>query len=237
MKITLLTGRIFDISEAVGMNIKVVPARTSWKISLRIDYKEHIPVLSVPRFCSRKRAINFVQEHMDWLIENLSNLPPVKRFTNGLTFSLLGYDVTICHCPEQRCGTYLNGNILCVSGSEEFLHRRVRDYIKKTAEKEFYECSVTLASKIGQKVNGVSIKDTKSRWGSCSTLQHINYSWRIALAPREVIDYLLAHEVAHLKYQNHSAAFWACVAVLNPNWQSGHDWLKKNGKSLYEFES
>ncbi len=236
MKITLLTGRIFDISEAVGMNIKVVPARTSWKISLRIDHKERIPVLSVPRFCSRKRAINFVQEHMDWLIENLSKLPPIKRFTDGLTFSLLGQEVTICHCPEQRCGTRLDGNILYVSGSQEFLHRRVRDYIKKAAEKEFYECSAMLASKIGQKVNGVSIKDTKSRWGSCSTLQHINYSWRIALAPREVIDYLLAHEVAHLKHQDHSVAFWGCVAELNPNWQSGHDWLKKNGRTLYEFE-
>lgn len=236
MKITLLTGRIYDISEAVGMNIKVVPSRVSGKISLRIDHKERVPVLSVPRFCSRKRAINFVNEHMDWLIENLSKLPPIKKFSNDLSFSLFGHKVTICHCPEKRCGTQLDGNVLYVSGSAEFLHRRVKDYIKKAAAQKFYEQSVALAAKIGKKISGVSIKDTKSRWGSCSTLRHINYSWRIALAPQEVIDYLLAHEVAHLKYQNHSADFWQCVAELNPNWQSGHDWLKNNGKLLYEFE-
>lgn len=236
MKITLLTGQIYDISEAVGMNIKVIPSRSGRKISLRIDAKERIPVLSVPRFCSRKRAISFVNENMDWLIENLSKIPPQKKFSDGMRFLLFGEEVIIKHSPQQKRGTWLENNVLYVSGSAEFLHRRVRDYIKKTAAAKFYAQSAELAAKIGQKLSGVSIKDTKSRWGSCSTLHHINYSWRIALAPRSVIDYLIAHEVAHLKHQNHSSAFWNCVAELNADWQSGYSWLKQNGKTLYKYD-
>jgi predicted metal-dependent hydrolase len=124
---------------------------------------------------------------------------------------------------------------LCVSGGAEFLHRRIKDYIKFEAAKVFYEKSRILAQKIGCQLKGVSIKDTKSRWGSCSTLSHINYSWRIALAPLATIDYLMAHEVSHLKHPDHSEAFWQCVAELEPDWQEGHDWLKKHGKQLYAY--
>ena len=236
MKITLLTGKTFDISEAVGINIKVVQAKSARKLTLRIDTKERVPVLSVPKWCSKKHAIDFVNEHMDWLIEDLSKMPPVKYFTDGGEILLFGQKVRIRHCPQSRCGTWLEDGVLNVSGSAEFLHRRVKDYIKKQAQAEFFKLSAELAERIGQKVRSVCIKDTKSRWGSCSSLHNINYSWRIALAPREVIDYLMAHEVAHLKYQDHSPAFWNCVGELNPNWQIGHKWLKNNGKTLHSYQ-
>ena len=236
MKITLLTGKTFDISEAVGMDIKVVQAKGARKLTLRIDSKERVPILSVPKWCSKKHAVGFINEHMDWLIENLSKMPPIKHFTDGMEISLFGQKVQIKHCPNERRGTWLENNTLYVSGSAEFLHRRVKDYIKKQAEAEFFKISLQLATIIGQKLNSVCIKDTKSRWGSCSSLHNINYSWRIALAPKEVIDYLMAHEVAHLKHQDNSSEFWECVGMLNPNWQTGHKWLKKNGKLLYTYQ-
>ncbi len=235
MKITLLTGKTFDISESVGMDIKVVPSRTGRKLSLHIDSKERRPVLSVPRFCSRKQAISFVTEHMDWIINTLGRLPQLQYFTDGSVFSLFGETLTVKHCPSERGGVWRDGDFLCVSGGAEFLHRRIKDYIKTEAAKIFYEKSRLLAQKIGCPLKGVSIKDTKSRWGSCSSLSHINYSWRIALAPLATINYLMAHEVAHLKHPDHSAAFWQCVANLEPDWQEGHDWLKKHGKLLYAY--
>ncbi len=235
MKITLLTGKTFDISQEIGMDIKVVISRSSRKLVLRIDSKERIPVLSVPRFCSRKRAINFVNENMGWLLKTLNKLPEQKKFSNGETISLFGEQVIIKHQPQLKGGVWLENGVLSVSGGVEFLHRRVKDYIKKRAADEFYILSRDLAQKIGCHLNGVSIKDTKSRWGSCSSLQHINYSWRIALAPRFVINYLMAHEVAHLKHADHSHAFWKCVAELEPNWRQGNDWLKSYGKDLYIY--
>ncbi len=236
MKITLLTGRIFDIKEAIGMDIKVIPSRSYNKLSLRIDTKERIPVLSVPKFCSRKRAVNFVNENMDWILKSLRQIPERKNFTDGEQILLFGQPLIICHCPQQRGGVWIEQDKLCVSGGREFLHRRVKDYIKKRATEEFTNISQQLAQKLGCKLSGVSIKDTKSRWGSCSSLNHINYSWRIALAPLETINYLMAHEVAHLKHQDHSENFWHCVATLYPQWQEGHDWLKKNGKTLYIYQ-
>ena len=236
MKITLLTGKTFDISEAVGMDIKVITSRMGRKLSLHIDSKERRPVLSVPRFCSRKQAIKFVNENMDWIINNLGRLPAVQYFADGEKILLFGEEVTLKHCPNERGGAWRDGAFLCVSGGAEFFHRRVKDYIKAEAQKIFYERSRQLAQKIDHVLKGVSIKDTKSRWGSCSSLNHINYNWRIALAPREVFEYLTAHEVAHLAHQDHSAAFWQCVADLEPNWREGHDWLKKHGKKLYAYQ-
>lgn len=235
MKITLLTGKIFDISEAVGREIKVVMVAGSRRLSIRIDHKERVPVLNVPKYCSRRRAIAFVRENEDWIEENLQKLPPVKVFKNGESVLLFGETVQICHQPQSRRGVWLENGVLGVSGGEEFLHRRVKDYIKKRAAEEFYIKSQQLAQTLGRRLNGVSIKDTKSRWGSCSSLHNINYSWRIALAPQCVIDYLLAHEVAHLKHADHSADFWACVAELNPDWQRGHNWLQKHGRELYAY--
>ena len=236
MKITLLTGKTFDIAEAVGMDIKVVQSRSSRKLTLKIDEKERVPVLSVPRFCSRKQAINFVNEHTEWIINALNKLPEIKYFADKTAFSLFGQNVTIEHRPDARRGVWIEENMLCVSGEAEFIHRRVKDYIKKRAGEEFYTRSKELANKLGCKLNGVSIKDTTSRWGSCSSLQHINYSWRIALAPDFVIDYLMAHEVSHLKHPDHSDEFWACVATLCPEWSRGRIWLKRYGKTLYAYK-
>ena len=204
MKITLLTGKTFDIKEAVGMDIKVVQSANSRKLILHIDNKEHIPVLSIPKYCSRKRAINFVNDNMDWILETLQKLPERKYFSNGETISLFGQS-------------------------------RVKDYIRKAAAEEFYKLSARLATQIDCKINGICIKDTKSRWGSCSTLNNINYNWRIALAPKYVIDYLMAHEVSHLRHQDHSSDFWKCVESLDKDWQKGRDWLQKNGRLLYTY--
>ncbi len=236
MKITLLTGKIYDIKDELGFDIKVVPSRSFYRLVLRIDRKERIPVLSVPRFCSRRKAVNFVNEHLGWIMTELAKIPKMKKFENGDKFLLFGQKVEISHQEKARCGVILEGDKLVVSGGAEFLHRRIKDYIKREAQKRFYEQSQNLAQRIGKKLIGVSIKDTKSRWGSCSSLNHINYNWRIALAPCEVIDYLLAHEVAHLAHQDHSKSFWDCVNFLNSDWKTGHDWLKKHGKSLYYFE-
>ena len=236
MKITLLTGKTFDISESVGMDIKVVPSRSSRRLTLKIDEKERVPVLSIPRFCSQKQAVKFVNEHLDWIVKSLNKLPEVKYFADGVSFFLFGQEVTVEHHPEARRGVWIEENKLCVSGASEFIHRRVKDYIKKRAQDEFYIRSLALAQKIGQKLTGVSIKDTSSRWGSCSTLHHINYSWRIALAPDFVIDYLMAHEVSHLAHPDHSDAFWACVASLCPEWSNGRIWLKRYGKTLYAYK-
>ena len=236
MKITLLTGKTYDIQEAFDFPLKVIKSPRAKRLTLRIDNKERIPVLSIPPRCTQKQAIAFVNLHQEWIIAGLNKLPKTEKFTSGQTINLFGKEIIIQHAPEKRWGARIEKGILYVSGESEFTHRRVKDFIKKEAQKKFYKQSQKLASKIGCVVNDVVIKDTKSRWGSCSSLNNINYCWRLALAPQYVIDYIIAHEVSHLAHQDHSYAFWECVENLCPNYEEGQNWLKEHGKELYIFE-
>ena len=235
MKITLLTGRTFDIENAFDFPLKVNASFRLKRLNLRIDHKKRMVVLSMPKLCSKKKAFDFINEHIDWIEEKLSQLPEIKEFEDGEAITLFGNQVTICHQRDFGAPKLIE-HTLFVGGDKVFLHRRIKDYIKREAKKIFYAKSKVLADNLGCKLTGVSIKDTKSRWGSCSTLKHINYNWRIALAPDFVIDYLMAHEVAHLKHQDHSSAFWQTVENLYPNTKAGKDWLSKHGNELYLYK-
>lgn len=236
MKITLLTGKIYNIQESFDFPLKVIKAPRAKRLTLRIDTKERQPVLSIPPRCTQKQAISFVKMHQEWIIDSLNKLPKTQRFTSGQTISLFGKNILIQHAPEKRWGARIEKDVLYVSGESEFTHRRVKDFIKKQAQEKFLKLSQKLAAKINCHVNDVVIKDTKSRWGSCSSLNNINYNWRLALAPKVVIDYIIAHEVSHLAHQDHSLAFWECVALLCPHYEQGQNWLKQHGKELYIFE-
>ena len=147
----------------------------------------------------------------------------------------MGKKYTVSHQPRPRGGAFIEQKQLIVCGAKEFMHRRVTDFLKKTAHDRLLELSRQKAALIDRVVHSVSIKDTKSRWGSCSSKSNINYNWRIVLAPAHVIDYLVCHEVSHLRHQDHSPAFWDCVASLCPDYQEGRAWLKVKGKELYRY--
>ena len=237
MKITLLRGKTFDINADLGFDMKVVHSGRSRRLTLRIDKKDRMAVLTIPKYCSRKKAVSFVESHQDWVRDNLSKIPELKFFKNHDVISLFGREYTIEHSPV-RGSTRLDkkNKILYVSGGIEFLHRRVKDFIKKLALEEFTARSAAVADKIGKTVHNVCIKDTKSRWASCSTLNNINYSWRLALAPEFVIRYIVAHEVSHLKHQDHSPYFWALVEFLEDDASRGREWLTENGHLLYTYK-
>lgn len=234
MKITLLTGRTSDIAESLGMEIKIIKSPLAKRLTLRIDDKNHIPVLTIPKYCSSRKAVNFVEEHRDWIRNMLARLPTAEKFENGESISIMGEKVVITHHRSQR-GIILKDGFLVVGGEPEFLHRRVSDFLKKLAAKELSKLSIAKAKQLGKTVHHISIKDTKSRWGSCSSKNNINYNWRIILAPKHVIDYLVCHEVSHLLHQDHSTNFWNCVASLCPDYQDGRRWLKVKGKELYRY--
>ena len=237
MKITLLSGRTFDINADLGFDMKVIHSGRSRRLTLRIDKKDRVAVLTIPKYCSRKKAVSFVESHQDWVLDNLRKIPELKSFKNNDVISLFGKEYKIQH-SMIRGNTMLDkkNKILYISGGIEFLHRRVKDFIKKLALEEFTNRSIEVADKIGKNVHNVCIKDTKSRWSSCSILNNINYSWRLALAPEFVIRYIVALEVSHLKDQDHSAYFWALVEFLEEDAKKGKEWLTENGHLLYMYK-
>lgn len=235
MKITLLTGKTFDLSRHLDFELRVVQSARAKRLTLRIDEQERVPVLTVPRRCSEKRALEFVESHRDWITNMLARIPQSKKITDASQISFFGQLLTVCHQPEQRAGVYIEDGKIIVCGNKEFIHRRLIDFLKKQAHDRLYELSTAKARVIGCQVNSVCIKDTKSRWGSCSSKSNINYNWRIVLAPAYVINYLVSHEVAHLAHQDHSSAFWDCVAKLCPDYKEGRQWLKIKGRELYQY--
>ena len=235
MKITLLTGKTFDIAKEAGFPIEVVVSNRARMLGLRIDAKKRVPVLTMPKYCSKKQALNFVIKQKQWIDEHLQKLPMRKPFEEGEKICFNGQELVLKHCENLRAGVQIENGYLLVSGEKAFFARRVRDFIKQQAQKILYQMSIEKAAKLQCKINRVIIKDTKSRWGSCSSLNNINYNWRIMMAPPQVIDYLTAHEVAHLRHQNHSEEFWKCVDFLAEDVAYGRRWLKKNAETLNRY--
>lgn len=235
MKITLLTGKIYDLESAFDFPLVVSSKLGTRRMSLRIDAKKRTAILNLPRLISYKRAHDFVQKHQAWIESELSKIPSQKLFQDQTTFLLFGQEVTISHLPESLSAPYLQDHVLYLGGDPLFIHRRVKDFIKKSAQKEFLRRSRLYAEQLGVHIASVTIKDTSSRWGSCSSKHNLNYNWRIALAPDFVIDYLMAHEVSHLKHPDHSPAFWHCVKTLYSGSKLGRSWLRVYGGALYEY--
>lgn len=235
MKITLLTGKTYNLENEFDFPLQINAAWKNRRLTLRIDSKSRKVVLSMPKICPLGKARQFIQNHLDWIEEHLTQLPPLKDFSDGDKILILGQEILLKHVPDSLRATHLQNGILHVGGDQAFFHRRVKDYIKREAKKDFARRSQILAQKLGCKLENVVLKDTKSRWGSCSGLNNINYNWRIALAPECVIDYLMAHEVAHLKHRDHSPAFWRCVKTLYAGASIGRNWLKTHGSELYMY--
>lgn len=207
------------------------------RVRLKVGRSLRQAVLVLPRSVSLKRGLQFAQSKAGWIVEQLSVLPEKRVFQDGMSLSFLGHESVIHHSPTAKRGVWFDQNVIWVSGQQEHLARRVRDFIKKEFAVYALRKSRETAEKINARVQRVTVRDTTSRWGSCSRTGHISLSWRLALAPVFVADYVIAHEVAHLSQMNHSPAFWRVVADLVPDYKQAERWLKKNAAYLYSFST
>lgn len=206
------------------------------RMRLRIDRLKRRAVLILTKRSSERAGLAFAAEHADWLRRQLAALPDKKIFADGFRFSLLGENVVIRHSPEAKRGVWLEESVVWVSGDALYLPRRTVDFIKEHFRRYAKSRLAQTAAALGTKVRRLTVRDTKSRWGSCSRSGDVSLSWRLALAPREVADYVIVHEVSHLREMNHSKAFWKTVASVMPDYKAKERWLKRNAAFLYSFE-
>lgn len=200
------------------------------RISVRVDASDGSIALTVPWHTSVERGIGFVRGQRDWLKARLAAVPDRVEFAPGSRFSYQGQPVMVARV--ERGPTHLEGGVLHVAGAPEFAERRVRDWLKAQARRTLGEKAHALAAHTGRKVAAIRIRDTRTRWGSAASNGTLAFSWRLVLAPPEVLDYVVAHEVAHLTHMNHSAEFWALVARLCPGFERPRQWLAANGAHL-----
>ena len=217
------------------VNVTVRRNPRARRLYLRIDPVRADVVLVLPRGVGLQEGLRFANDRQGWLAGRLAAMPPPTPFVDGAAIPLFGEDVIIRHEPLARGGVARHGNELRVPGRGEHLARRVRDWLRAQARTELAARSRTLAARVGRAVARIRISDPKSRWGSCSSRGGLSYSWRLVLAPPDVLDYVVAHEVAHLVEHNHGRRFWALVDTLAPDAQTARAWLLRRGNTLLRY--
>jgi predicted metal-dependent hydrolase len=214
--------------------------RQARRYTLRIHSATREIVLTMPPRGSLKEAHAFAQKHGAWIATRLRRLPDALPFAHGAEIPLRGIPHVIEHRRGARGTVWVEigsdgARLLCVAGGEAHIARRVRDYLKREALRDFETASRRAAAQLGVTVKRVSVRDQSSRWGSCSSTGLLSYSWRLILAPSFVLDYLAAHEVAHLIEMNHSRRFWRLVERICPHMQRAKSWLDAHGADLHRY--
>lgn len=209
--------------------------RRARHISLRVDEKWGGVDLILPARNARSEGLEFAHEKSLWILRQLDALPARVPFVDGAVIPILGSDHVIRHQPGARGFVWLSGNEIHVAGATPHLSRRVTDWLKKNAREEIGRRADFDAQSVGRKISRLSVRDTRSRWGSCSEDGHLSFSWRLILAPETVLDYVVAHEVAHLAELNHGSRFWKLVDQLCPGNKVPRHWLKRYGATLHRY--
>ncbi|MCD8526414.1 MAG: M48 family metallopeptidase, partial [Alphaproteobacteria bacterium] len=181
---------------------------------------------------------DFVYDHMDWIDEKIAALPPAMPYEHGRTIPLLGQDrllEIIEPVRGSRTKIELLPDSLHVQTLLENPSARIERFIKNLALENLTALSHEKAALIDKKIKAVTVRDTKSRWGSCAHDGALSYSWRLIFAPRLAMDYVVAHEIAHLVHLNHSRAFWDVCRDLSEDYVEGEYWMRNHGHELMRY--
>ncbi|MBT6094552.1 MAG: M48 family metallopeptidase [Rhodospirillaceae bacterium] len=209
------------------------------RLILRTEARRHdgAPgvVITLPRGVRESEALSWVATQSAWIERHLGKLPDQVPFAEGAIIPYRGDDHTIRHQPSARRGVWTTDGTIFVSGREEHLSRRVGDWLKKQARASIAERVADKAQRLDADYGRIAIRDTKSRWGSCAAGGNLNFSWRLILAPDFVFDYVVAHEVAHLREHNHGAGFWRLVHDLTEETERARAWLNSFGAGLHRY--
>ncbi|HEY4201246.1 MAG TPA: SprT family zinc-dependent metalloprotease [Devosiaceae bacterium] len=221
---------------AVVVTVRVSARARSYRLSVPHNGG---PVLTVPKHGRWTEAEAFLRRHNGWLEARLKRTVPPVRFADGETVPLRGIDHAIAATGRIRGQVEVVSDgespVLLLPGAPEHQARRLTDWLKGEAQKDL-EARVRLhAGQLGVGFKSISMRSQSTRWGSCSSSGRLNFNWRLILAPPFVLDYVAAHEVAHLIEMNHSAAFWAVVKRTLPDMERGRAWLKAHGRELMAY--
>jgi predicted metal-dependent hydrolase len=191
--------------------------------------------LVVPRGVALSEAMRFLDSKRGWIAARLADLPVPVPFADGAELPLLGLAHRIRHLGTGRGGVVREAGEIRVWGHAEHVPRRVRDHLVALARHELAGRARTLAERLGRKPGRITVRDTRSRWGSCSAEGNLSFCWRLVFAPGPVLHYVVAHEVAHLAHMNHGARFWRLVETLDPEWRRHRAWLARHRAELLRY--
>ena len=205
------------------------------RFSLRVSRLDGKVTLSMPLRAREGEAMAFLRGHEGWLRETLEAMPESARRSVGLGTLIPVEGRELLLAPGTGRGIRPDGDRLLIPGDPASAGPRVAAWLKVLARDRLARASTHYAGLVGRTFTTLALRDTRSRWGSCSPDGRLMYSWRLIMAPSTVLDYVAAHEVAHLVELNHSPAYWAVVNSIYPGWQVQRAWLHDHGQSLHRL--
>lgn len=209
--------------------------RRARRIILRIDAREDCAILTLPARTPLAEGLGFARKKADWLAGRLAALPPMTPFAEGAVIPFGGEDIRIRLFPLAGKAPVLASGELYVPGPESALAETVCRWLKDKARAALTHASAEKAAALGLPAPAIRLTDPRTRWGSCSPEGRLTFSWRLVMAPPMVLDYVVAHEVAHLLHLDHGPRFHALVSRLAENEADSRIWLTRNGTGLLRY--
>lgn len=203
------------------------------RISLRVSGLDGRVVLTLPKGVREREALDFAHEKAEWIRSHLEKQPNLVEIAPGVDIPVEGQLRRIGTVSGRR--VLLENERLGVPGDPARASARLAGFLRELARERLLAASDLYAGRLGRSYRGITLRDTRSRWGSCSSSGGLMYSWRLILAPPEVLNYVAAHEVAHLAQMNHSQAFWDMVVQLHGPYDGPRNWLRQNGQHLHRY--
>ena len=205
------------------------------RLILRIDGDGDGVVVTLPRHAAVEEGLDLARSKAAWIARQLDRLPPRVPFADGAVVPLLGVDHRVRHDDTRRRPVRRGAGEIVVAGRPEHLARRLTDWLRGEARRSIAPRAHDKAGRLGRTAARITLRDTRSRWGSCSVDGKLSFSWRLVLAPEHVLDYVVAHEVAHLVEKNHGPRFWDLVARLTGDVETARAWLGAYGAGLHRY--
>lgn len=203
------------------------------RMTLRVSRRDGSVTLTLPRRMPESRALAFLRQQGDWLSRALAALPPARVVAFGALLPVEGRALLLT--PADVRAPQVEGEALILPGLRP-PGLTAAAFLRGLAQARLAAASDRHAAALGRRFTAIALRDTRSRWGSCTDRGRLMYSWRLAMAPPEVLDYVAAHEVAHLAHMDHSPDFWAAVARLCPDYAARRAWLRAHGGTLHAWQ-
>ena len=207
------------------------------RIILRLTRDATGVAVTIPKNMNAARAQAFVEKSVPWISKHLKQRAPKTVLGPGSVIPLRGIPHEV-HATTARRGLITidpEARRILVPGDPRHLSRRLQDWLKAQAKADLTEASARYAKSMAVDFKRISVRDQKSRWGSCSASGDLSYNWRLILAPSHILDYVAAHEVAHRQHMNHGPRFWRLVLTHCPHASTAKHWFKSNGAELHRF--
>jgi predicted metal-dependent hydrolase len=233
-KLTLTRELLAIDGEKVVVNVRLNPRAR--RIVMRINPVSGDVTVTAPTRAGRAAALAFVRGETAWVSRQRAAAPKAVALAPGALVPFLGSAHRIRAAQKKGpAPVWREEDEIFVAGRAEHAARRLTDFFKREAKKSFEESAMAFGRQLGVMPSRITLRDTASRWGSCSSARSLSFSWRLIFAPDFVRDYVVAHEAAHLKEMNHGPRFWAHVDALTPHARRARKWLRENGRNLLRY--